>query len=66
MKKKPFQRHVQPWLDSNPQQASLRSLKNLQPDARAFVIILKAEALLIDSHQVVFEGCFKIQMESRW
>jgi hypothetical protein len=37
----------------------LTSLKSLQLDARASVIILKAEAMLIVSYQVVFEGCFQ-------
>jgi hypothetical protein len=32
----------------------LTSLRVLQPDARALIIVLKVEG-----HQVVFEGCFK-------
>jgi hypothetical protein len=37
----------------------LTSLKSLQPNARTLVIILKAEAMLIEGHQVVFERCFQ-------
>ena len=55
----PSERHVQSWLDFDSQQAPLRSLRTLQPGARALVIVLETEALLIDSHQVVFEGCFE-------
>ena len=55
----PSKRHVQPWLDSNPQQAPLRSLRTLQLGARVLVIVLEVETLLIGGHQVVFEGCFK-------
>ena len=55
----PFERHTQPWLDPGLQQASLASLRSLHPGARALVIILKFEALLIDDHQVVFEGSFE-------
>jgi hypothetical protein len=47
----PFERHVQPL--------PLTSLRALQPDARALVIVLKAEAILVEGHQVVFEGCFE-------
>jgi hypothetical protein len=31
----------------------------LQPDARALVIILEAESMLVENHQVVFEGYFE-------
>ena len=55
----PSKRHIQPQLHSDPQQAPLRSLKNLQLDTRALVIVLKVEALLIDGHQLVFEGYFE-------
>ena len=55
----PFERHTQPWLDPGPQQAPLASLRSLHPGARALVIILESEALLIDGHQVVFEGSFE-------
>jgi hypothetical protein len=60
---------VQPRLDLDTQQLPLLSLKSLQLDARVLVIILKAEAMFIGGHQVVFEGCFQIinkcQMVSR-
>ena len=64
----PSEHHVQLRLDSNPQQAPLR-MRNLQLDARALVIVLEVEALLIDGHQVMFEGCFEntngVQMVTR-
>jgi hypothetical protein len=34
-------------------------LRALQPEARALVIVLEAEAMLVESHQVIFEGCFE-------
>ena len=34
-------------------------MRILQSGARALVIVLEAEALLIGGHQVVFEGCFE-------
>jgi hypothetical protein len=34
-------------------------LENLQPDARVLVIILEVEAMLVEGHQIVFEGCFQ-------
>jgi hypothetical protein len=37
----------------------LTSLKSLQPDPKALVIILEIEAMFIVGHQVVFEGCFQ-------
>ena len=55
----PSKRHIQPRLDSDPQQAPLRSLRTLQLGAKALVIVLEAEALLIGGYQVVFEGCFE-------
>ena len=55
----PFECHTQPQLDLDSQQAPLASLKSLHPSARALIIRLKSEALLIDGHQVVFEGSFK-------
>ena len=62
-------RHVQPHLDSDPQQAPLRSLRTLQSGARALVIVLEAETLLIGGYQVVFERCFentnRVQMVTR-
>jgi hypothetical protein len=42
-------RRIQPRSDLNPQQLSLISLTSLQPDARASVIILEAEAILMVS-----------------
>ena len=66
----PSERHVQPRLDSDPQQVFLRILRNLQPNTRAFVIILEVKVLLIDGHQMVFEGCFEntngVQMVTRF
>ena len=61
----PFECHIQPQLDSGPQQAPLTSLRNLHPSARALVIILESEALLIDGHQVVFEKSFEITKSTR-
>ena len=55
----PFERHTQPRLDPVPQQAPLVSLKNLYPDVKALIIVLESEALLINGHQVVFEGSFE-------
>ena len=55
----PFERHTQPRLDPDPQQAPLASLKSLHPSARTLIIVLKSEAFLIDGHQVVFEGSFE-------
>ena len=52
----PSERRVQPRLDPSPQQLSF---VNLQPDARALVIVLEAEATLTGGHQMVFEGCFE-------
>jgi hypothetical protein len=37
----------------------LTNLRALQPDARALVIVLEVEAILVEGHQVVFEGCFE-------
>ena len=65
-----FEHHTQPQLDPGPQQAPLASLRNLHPSARALVIILESEALLIDGHQVVFEENFEnnneVQMMTRF
>jgi hypothetical protein len=58
-KKKPSERHVQPRVEADFQQLPLTSLRALQPDARALVIVLEAEVMLIEGHQVIFEGCFK-------
>jgi hypothetical protein len=49
---------TQPRSDLNSQQLPLTSLKSLQPDARALVIILEAEAMLIGGHQLI-EGFFQ-------
>ena len=54
-----FECHTQPQLDLGFQQVSLANLRSLHPGARALVIVLESEALLIDSHQVVFEGSFE-------
>ena len=51
----PFECHTQPRLDHDPQQASLASLRSLHLGARALIIVLESEFLLIDGHQVVFE-----------
>jgi hypothetical protein len=37
----------------------LTSLRALQPDARALVIVLEVEAILVGGHQVVFKGYFE-------
>ena len=55
----PFERHTPPRLNPGPQQAPLASLRSLHLGARALVIVLESETLLIDSHQVVFEGSFE-------
>jgi hypothetical protein len=51
--------YVQPRVEANLQQLPLTSLRALQLDARALVIVLEAEAMLVEGHQVVFEGCFE-------
>ena len=56
---------VEPRSDLDPQQLSLTSLKNLQLDVRALVIILKAKAMLIRSHQVMFERGFQNSNEGQ-
>jgi hypothetical protein len=58
-KEGPSENHVQPRLETDLQQLPLTSLRALQPDARALVIVLEAEAMLVAGHQVVFEGCFE-------
>ena len=50
---------VQPCSDLDLQQLLLTSLKTLQLVARTLVIIFEAEAMLVRSHRVVFEGCFQ-------
>jgi hypothetical protein len=53
------ERRVQLRSNLDSQQLPLTCLKSLQLDAKALVIILEAEAMLIGHHQVVFEGCFQ-------
>jgi hypothetical protein len=55
----PSKHHVQPRVEADLQQLPLTSLRALQSEARVLVIVLEAEAMLIESHQVVFEGCFE-------
>ena len=55
----PSECHVQPHVEANRQQLPLTSLRALQLDPRVLVIVLKAEAMLIEGHQVVFKGCFE-------
>ena len=65
----PLEHHIQPQLDLGPQQVPLKNLRSLHAYARTLVIVLESEALLIDAHQVIFEGSFennnKIQMVTR-
>jgi hypothetical protein len=56
---KPSERHVQPHLEIDLRQLPLISLRVLQLEGRALIIVLEAEAMFIGSHQVVFEGCFE-------
>ena len=51
------ERRVQARIDPGLQQQQM--LSSLQLDARALVIVLESEAMLIGGHQVVFEGCFE-------
>jgi hypothetical protein len=55
----PSERHVQPRVEADLQQLPLTSLKALQSDTRALVIVLEAKAMLVEDHQVVFERCFE-------
>jgi hypothetical protein len=55
----PFECHVQPRLETDLRQLPLISLRALQLDARALVIVLEAKVMLVGGHQVVFEGCFE-------
>ena len=64
--KEPSKHHIQPRLDSDPQQALLVSLKNLQLGVRALVIVLEAEALLIGAIKWCLKGVLKTQMKSKW
>jgi hypothetical protein len=55
----PSEGHIQPRVEANLQQLLLTSLRTLQPDAKVLVIVLEAEAMLVEGHQVVLEGCFE-------
>jgi hypothetical protein len=55
----PSERHVQPRIEIDFQQLSLTSLRALQLDVRALVIVLEVETMLIEDYQVVFEGYFE-------
>jgi hypothetical protein len=55
----PSERHVQPRVEADLQQLPLTSLRALQPNARALLFDLEAETMLVEGHQVVFEGCFE-------
>jgi hypothetical protein len=55
----PYERHVQPRVEVDLQQLPLISLRALQPDARALVIVLEAVTMLVEGHQVVFERYFE-------
>jgi hypothetical protein len=46
----PSERHIQPRVKADLQQLPLTSLRALQLDARVLVIVLKAEAMLFESH----------------
>jgi hypothetical protein len=50
---------VQLRVEADLQQLPLTSLRALQPNAGVLVIVLEAEAMLVEGHQVVFEGCFE-------
>jgi hypothetical protein len=54
----PFEHHVQPRLKTDLWQLLLTSLRVLQLNVRALVIVLEAETMLVGGHQVVFEECF--------
>jgi hypothetical protein len=55
----PSERYVQSRLETDLWQLPLTSLRALQPDVRALIIVLEVEAMFVGGHQVVFEGCFK-------
>ena len=48
---RPFELHIQPWLDFGLQQAPLASLRSFHLGVRALVIVLEYDALLIDDHE---------------
>ena len=58
-KEEPSEHHVQPHLDSNSRQLPLTSLTSLQPNVKTLINVLKAKAILIGSHQMVFQGFFQ-------
>ena len=58
-----FERRIQPRSDLDSKQFPLTSLKSLQLNTRVLVIVLEAESMLIESHKVVFEGCFQNTIE---
>jgi hypothetical protein len=60
----PSERHIQPRLEIDLQQFPLTSLRALQLDTRALVIVLKVEAVLVGGHQVVFERCLKTPIQA--
>jgi hypothetical protein len=43
----------------------LTSLRSLQLVARVLIIVLEAKAMLIEGHQMVFDGCFQNTNESQ-
>jgi hypothetical protein len=55
----PSEHHVQLREEVDLQQLLLTSLRALQPNARALVIVLEVEVMLVKGHQVVFEECFE-------
>ena len=54
-----LEHHIEPYTTLDPKQLPLISLRTLQSNARALVIVLEVEAMLIEGHQVVFEECFQ-------
>jgi Mlc titration factor MtfA (ptsG expression regulator) len=58
----PSELYIQPRVETDLRQLPLTSLRALQPDARALVIVLEVEAILVGGHQVVFEGYSKTPM----
>jgi hypothetical protein len=46
--------------------ASIKSLRALQLDTRALVIVLEAEIMLIGGHQVVLKGVSKTPIQVIW
>jgi hypothetical protein len=58
----PSERYVQLCLEIDLWQLPLTTLRALQSDARALVIVLEVEAMLVGGYQVVFEEVLKIPM----